>query len=217
MQKRIAALFEGNPCVHAVPRDDERVVGKDGQLLQGVHQRRHIPAREIGAPDRAGEERVAGEEQVQRFGCLGGLEVWEVVANPARSMTGCFNNLQTFQTFQTFQAFQTSQRFRPYERGVLRRELVQRMADHRHILLVDADGEVWKSFDETRNAADVVEVRVGQENRRGFKALFREQVGDTIGLLPRIDDPRLSVFTQDRAVHPESANLYRKSFHKSLV
>ena len=196
--------------MHAVSGDDERVIGKGGQLLEGVHQRRHVSAREIGTSDRAGEQRIAREEQVQRFGCLGGLEVWEVVANPARSVTGCFNNLQTFQTFQTFQ---TSQLFRLGERDVFRRELVQRMAEHLHILFVDVDGKIGKLLEKTGNTADVIEVAVGEEDCRGLKTLLREQVDDAARLLSRIDDPRLSVFTQDLAVHLESANLYRESFH----
>ena len=37
LQERIAALFEGDPGVHAVSGDDKRVIGKGGQLLQGIH------------------------------------------------------------------------------------------------------------------------------------------------------------------------------------
>ena len=37
LKERVAALFRGDCGVQTVPGDDERVIGKGGQLLQGVH------------------------------------------------------------------------------------------------------------------------------------------------------------------------------------
>ena len=85
LQKRIAALLQGVSRVYAVSGDDERVVGQGGQLLKGVHQCRHVPARQVGAPDRSGKKGVAAEEK---------FVLREVVADAAGGVTGGFDDLK---------------------------------------------------------------------------------------------------------------------------
>ena len=88
------------------------------------------------------------------------------------------------------------------------------MPDHHGVFLVDVDGEIGEFPQKTGDAADMVEVAVGEENCRELKSLLREKVDDAIRFLPGVDDPCLAVFTQDRAIDLESSNLYRESFHE---
>ena len=59
LKEGIVAALRGDSRRRSVPGDDRRVFRQDDELRERSHQRRHVAAREVGAPDRAREERVA--------------------------------------------------------------------------------------------------------------------------------------------------------------
>ena len=91
------------------------------------------------------------------------------------------------------------------------------MGEDLHVVFVEIDLESWKCRLKRGDGADVVEVGVCEENRRGRQLLFGEESDDAFALLPGINNPRLAVFTQDRAVDLESAYLYRRPFHTCII
>ena len=87
LKKRVAAFLVTDRREHPVSWNDDGVVGERGQLFERRHQRRHVAAGEVGTPDRAGEQGVAGEEH---------LLVLEVLANACAGVTRGLKDFQAF-------------------------------------------------------------------------------------------------------------------------
>lgn len=163
----------------AVAGNDERVVGKGRQLLEGIRHLRHAAAREVGASYRACEKRIAAQEKpVGR----------EMVADCAWRMSRSVDDFAYFQLFDIADVGGHS------DGGVLARHLVEGVAEHHGILAMHVDRKAGKQFLEFGDARNVVEVGVGEKHGFRFETFFLEKGRDARAFLARIDDPCPAVF-----------------------
>ena len=83
------------------------------------------------------------------------------------------------------------------DRGIFRRKCVHWVGHHLRVFGRNEDREVRKALEETRDAVDVVEVSVGEENCLGDPAFVFQRCDYAIGFLSGIDDKRFAFVFDD--------------------
>jgi hypothetical protein len=172
--------------------------GLAGQRLdehgEAAHQRRGVAAREVRAADGAGEQHVAGED-----GELG----WDRVGDVARRMPGREQHvdlhpgeLQPLAAGDRVVGVVGLERAEPGPRHV-----AHDVGEHGHLELGAPDLRPGRAG-QRRDRADVVEVRVGEQDRGDVDLELVDRLDQALGLVARVDHerPRGAVEAGDVAV-----------------
>ena len=160
-----------------------RIAKREQDAGDRSHQDVVVTARQVGAPDRSGEQRIAHKEMRTDLTLLPHLKTdaaWAVTWRVVR---------QDLVISKTNQA--------PVVEDVDRWGLPDRQAEHsplldgvlvqRHVAFMEMDGGVQRVLDQ-RDARDVIDVRVRQQDVHHIEAVVPNRAKQCVSLVTRIDD-----------------------------
>ena len=160
-----------------------RVVESEQNASDRSHQDIVVAARQVGAPDRSGEQRIAYEEMRTDLTLLPRLKTDAAWAVTWRVMR------QDHVVSKTNQA--------PVVEDVDGRGLPDRQAEHsplldgvlvqRQVAFVEMDRGVQRVLDEC-NARDVIDVRVRQQDVHHLETVIPNRIEQCVSFVTRIDD-----------------------------
>ena len=181
LQEGVAIFFVAHGCGWAVAGNDLRLFGENEQAtVDGVDDLAGVTAGQVGASDAAGEERVAGDEQ---------LHGREVEANAALGVAGRVQDCGRVAVEADAHAVgEAGVRWRGLGSGGTEPGgLLFHHGEQRQVIFIEQDGRAGEAL-ETQRSADVVNVGVRDEDLGQLEAELGEAAMDAADLFSGIDD-----------------------------
>ena len=182
--ERVRLALVSNRRVGAMARVYRgRIAKREQDAGDRSHQDVVVAARQVGAPDRSGEQRISHEEMRSGLALLSQLKT-----HAAWSVTGrvMYADLVVAKT-QGAQVVKDVDWRRLFDREAEHLPLLDRLLVQRQIVFMEIDAGVQCVFDE-RDARNVIDVRVRKQDMRHFETVILNRAKQCASPITRIDD-----------------------------
>ncbi len=196
-QEGVGGTFAADARLIPVTREHDDVVGEREHLVtQAAQHRRMVTPGEVGAPDRALEQQVAGEHQLRDRGLTGLLAVRRAEGHRSLGVAGRVvdgelqtGQLEGLQVGELGDVVGLGELVLPAEQHAcgVGRHAGHRVGEQMTVARVDPRRRVVRPGD-GRHAPHVVDVAVGDQHRHRLEVVLADDLGDPLGrVLARVD------------------------------
>lgn len=185
LQKRVRPTLASDRRVGTVSRIYTRLVAEhEEHVANRCDQRGVVAAWQIGSSNRPGKQRVAHEQIESALAGTRDLDAHAARAMPRRVMNA---RLEIAERNPFVDAVEAVDRWRRIDRQPEQTALLHRTLVEEQIVPVQVNGCAECAF-RSRDAGDMIDVRVCQENVRDLHTLLRDELEEAVHFIARVDE-----------------------------